>query len=64
AVWRLVRSWTDSTFPLFCSSEDWDSWFNLWRASKDKSLGLIPSSRLLVGLSGVIETISHSTLIP
>ncbi|GKB94962.1 RNA-directed DNA polymerase, eukaryota, reverse transcriptase zinc-binding domain protein [Tanacetum coccineum] len=36
AVWRLVRSWTDSTFPLFCSSEDWDSWFNSWHASKDK----------------------------
>ncbi|GJW52934.1 RNA-directed DNA polymerase, eukaryota, reverse transcriptase zinc-binding domain protein [Tanacetum coccineum] len=31
---------------------------------RTKSLGLIPSSQLLAGLSGVIETISHSTLIP
>ncbi|GJX74023.1 RNA-directed DNA polymerase, eukaryota, reverse transcriptase zinc-binding domain protein [Tanacetum coccineum] len=35
-VWRLVRTWTCSTFPIFCSSEDLDSWFNSWRASKDK----------------------------
>nr|GEW65315.1 putative RNA-directed DNA polymerase, eukaryota, reverse transcriptase zinc-binding domain protein [Tanacetum cinerariifolium] len=35
AVWHLVRSWTGSTLPLFCSCEDWDSWFNIWRASKD-----------------------------
>nr|GEW21097.1 RNA-directed DNA polymerase, eukaryota, reverse transcriptase zinc-binding domain protein [Tanacetum cinerariifolium] len=59
AVWRLVRSWTGFSFSSFLSCEDWMSWFDSWHAS----LVFIPSSRPLVGLFDVLETISHSTLI-
>ena len=36
SVWHLVRSWTGFSVPIFCSCEDWDTWFVSWRASKDK----------------------------
>ncbi|GKE00383.1 RNA-directed DNA polymerase, eukaryota, reverse transcriptase zinc-binding domain protein, partial [Tanacetum coccineum] len=36
SVWRLVESWTGFSFPIFCSCEDWDFWFDSWHASKDK----------------------------
>nr|GFA79208.1 RNA-directed DNA polymerase, eukaryota, reverse transcriptase zinc-binding domain protein [Tanacetum cinerariifolium] len=63
AIWNLVRSWIDLSLPSFLSCEDWTNWFDSWHVSKEKRAVCIPSLRLLVGIFGVLGTISHSTLI-
>ncbi|GKD68008.1 RNA-directed DNA polymerase, eukaryota [Tanacetum coccineum] len=36
AIWRMVRTWSGNSFPIFSSCDDWFTWFDSWHTSKDK----------------------------
>ncbi|GJS99976.1 RNA-directed DNA polymerase, eukaryota [Tanacetum coccineum] len=51
SIWRLVRVWCNSTFPVLNSCEDWDSWFCAWhalKASKDRAYAIYAASCWLI----------------
>ncbi|GKB56734.1 RNA-directed DNA polymerase, eukaryota, reverse transcriptase zinc-binding domain protein [Tanacetum coccineum] len=34
-VWRLICTWSSSKVPILSSYVDWNSWIDMWHASKD-----------------------------
>nr|GEW84339.1 RNA-directed DNA polymerase, eukaryota, reverse transcriptase zinc-binding domain protein [Tanacetum cinerariifolium] len=63
AIWNLVRSWIDLPLPSFLSVKIGPTGLIPAMFLRTKRAVCIPSLRLLVGLFGILGTISHSALI-